>query len=228
MERHPFQAGFGRLSHCSPGDTVAHRKTKSGPLAFFPPGSEVKRDFQKRLLLPPPPAHPPLSWGRSGARREATGGRRIWRVRGVRNAEFGGVPPPLPNPHPSLRHPPAAQPGCLSGSLLLPSLALGSAHSTLARGQGLFFAAYFYSPISRVLHLLSWRKGVKPSKYLLSFPSFLSVRLHTVITGGKKSVYQYGFNAFKITHWQNYAGHSSSSFLQGGLKKNPNALLKTK
>lgn len=58
---------------------------------------------------------------------------------------------------------------------------LGSAHSFRARGQGLFLAAFFYSLISDVLHLLSWRRGVKPSKYLLSFHGFLCVRLHTVI-----------------------------------------------
>lgn len=62
---------------------------------------------------------------------------------------------PPPQPSPKLGLPPAAQPGWLSGSLLLDSPALSSAHSFRARGQRLFFATYFCSPTSGVFHPLS-------------------------------------------------------------------------
>lgn len=62
-------------------------------MASFSHGTENKRDFQKRLLPPPPTAHPPLSGNGDGS-----AGRRgiLGRVGGVRNAEFGGVPSPTP------------------------------------------------------------------------------------------------------------------------------------
>lgn len=167
MERGQFPAEFGCFSCCSPGDTVAHRKRTSEAMAYFSHGTEIKRDFQKRLLLPPPPAHPPLSRGRSGARR-AAGGRRIRRVTGVRNAEFGGVPPSPPNSPPQSRAP-------SSRPAWLPQWQLASAvpwvQSTPFRPKDKGFSSLLISfpQIPGVLPSCLGGGGKKPSKYLLSF-----------------------------------------------------------
>lgn len=87
-------AGLGRPSRCNPGNTVTRSKASSATMASFSHGTEIKREFQKRLLLPPPTAHPPLS-GR-GAEPSLRRGILLGRVRGVWNAEFGGVPSPTP------------------------------------------------------------------------------------------------------------------------------------
>lgn len=87
-------AGLGRPSRCNPGNTVARSKASSATMASFSHGTEIKREFQKRLLLPPPTAHPPLS--SRGAGPSLRRGILLGRVRGVRNAEFGGVPSPTP------------------------------------------------------------------------------------------------------------------------------------
>lgn len=147
---------LGRLSSSNPGNTDARSKTSSDTMASFPHGTEIERDFQKRLLLPPPPAHPPLSGSGGGP----SGRRGIRGVRGVRNAEFGGVSHPHPHSSPGL--PPAAKPGRLRCRWLLrlcPRLGpLLSARLPFPRQPS--FAARFCPPVSGDLLLLPGGEGV--------------------------------------------------------------------